>query len=94
VLVIQPDPAVEFPRACARLLEQITHFDGPLIRLLGRRLARELRHPDDVTPLESQALALEMLAAAGRVGEGRSDRAGPPAWLGRVESLIRDRFRE
>jgi AraC family transcriptional regulator len=70
----------------------VTHLQSPAIRQLGHRLAHELRSPDDLTPLEAQALALEMLAAAGRLGQHRS--SGVPTWLHRVDVLLHDRFRE
>lgn len=93
VVVMQPDPAVEFPAPCRRLLDRINRFESPAIAHLGRRLARELSDPDDLTTLECQALALEMLARAGRL-EVAGARREPPAWLRRVEALIHDRFRE
>jgi AraC-like DNA-binding protein len=94
VVVTQPDPANDFPRTCARLLDRVNHFDSPAIARLGRRMARELSRPDDLTPLECQALALEMLARAARLDDARARNGDPPAWLRRVEALIHDRFRE
>lgn len=94
VLVTQPDPAADFPVPCARLLDRVNHFESVAIRRLAERLARELATPDDVTPLETQALALEMLAVAARFERARSLHASPPTWLCRVEELIHDRFRE
>ncbi|HUF67939.1 MAG TPA: AraC family transcriptional regulator [Longimicrobiales bacterium] len=94
VLVMQPDPAAEFPRTCAHLLDRVSHFDSAAIARLGRRMARELSRPDDLTPLECQALALEMLARAGRLEQARVRSGNAPAWLERVASLIHDRFRE
>ena len=94
VMVTQPDPAFELPCPCSRLLERIAHFDSPGITALARRLARELSEPDDLTPLEARALALEMLALAGRLEQAETRRRDPPAWLRRVEALIHDRFRE
>jgi AraC family transcriptional regulator len=94
VLVTQPDPAAEFPPACTRLLDRVSHFDSQAVARIGRRLARELRHPDDLTPLEAQALALEMLAMAARLTRANDQRGEPPAWFRRVEALIHDRFRE
>jgi AraC family transcriptional regulator len=93
VVVTQPDPALDLPRPCARLLDGIGHFESAAITRLGRRLGRELSRPDDLTPLESQALVFEMLALAGRLDRDGA-RGAPPAWLRRVEALIHDRFRE
>jgi AraC family transcriptional regulator len=94
VLVAQPDPAAELPRACVRVLDGVNHFEGPAIARLGRRLSRELRDPDELTPLESHALALEMLALAGRMELARARSGDPPGWFRRVEQLVHDRFRE
>lgn len=94
VLVTQPDLGADFPRSCARLLDRVNHFESQAICRLARRLARGLATPDDVTPLESQALALEMLAIATRLDGVRSRYAKPPAWFRLVEQQIHDRFRE
>lgn len=94
VLVTQPAPDVEFPAPCTRLLDRVSHLENEAISRIARRLARELREPDEVTPLESQALALEMLATAARLELTRARQAAPPAWVRRVEELIHDRFRE
>jgi AraC-like DNA-binding protein len=94
VMVAQPDPRVALPRACAQLLDRVNHFTSPAIARLGWRIARELQDPDDLTPLECQALAFEMLVHASRLERARSRSGEPPAWLQRVEALIHDRFRE
>lgn len=94
VLVTQPAPDAELPGPCARLLDGVSHLRNPAIDRLGRRLARELEAPDDMTPLETQALAFEMLAAAGRWELARTRHGTPPAWFRRVEQRIHDCFRE
>lgn len=93
VLVTQPDPGADFPASCRRLLDRVNHFASDAISRLARRLVRELEAPDDVTPLETQALALEMLATAARLEQARSLSAGAAGWLRRVEELIHDGFR-
>ena len=95
VVVLQPDPAVEFPAVCARMLDRVTHLRHDGLPRLARRLVREMHHPDAVTPLELQAVAYEMLAAAARVSDADANGdSNVPAWFARVEELIHDRFRE
>jgi AraC family transcriptional regulator len=94
VLVAQPDPAAGFPAPCMRLLDRVNHFPSRAIAGVARRLAAELSAPDDISPLECQALALEMLATAARLERSRALRGAPPAWLTRIASLLHDRFRE
>jgi AraC family transcriptional regulator len=94
VLVTQPDPGEDFPPSCVRLLDRVNHFRSGAIDRIARRLVHELLEPDEITPLESQALALEMLATASRLELTKSLRGTSPAWLLRVEELIHDRFRE
>ena len=95
VVVVQPDPSVAFPSACARMLDRVTHLRHDGLSHLALRLARELRYPDAVTPLEIQAVAYEMLAAAARLAERDVPvDADAPAWFARVEELMHDRFRE
>jgi AraC family transcriptional regulator len=90
VMVIQPDPT-GFPKACVRFLDQVNHFQSSAIASIGMRLARELRHADDLTALEGQALAFEMLALAARLG--RTQGHAPPPWLTRVVDCLHDEFR-
>ncbi len=94
VMVTQPDPQADFPVPCGRLLNQVNHFESDAIRRMAWLLARELQEPDEITPLESQALAFEMLATVARLERARSQHDALPAWLRRVEQLMQDRFRE
>lgn len=96
VVAVQPDLAShELPASCLRLLDRINHFrDGP-IHAAGRRLAREVLSPDDVTPVAADALVFEMLAEAARLDGGtRLDGGSPPSWLLRATECLHDRFRE
>jgi AraC family transcriptional regulator len=93
VVVIQPDPADdELNRFCGRLLNQFMHFGHGAVRLDGRRLAREIRNPDAVSPLAIESLALEMLVAASRLPESDSPHGRPPAWLSRVREIVHAKF--
>src|SRR3954470_19064583 len=57
----------------------------------ARRIARELRAPDALTPLALEGLSLELLACTARLAGSRPARR-PPAWLACATELLRDRF--
>ena len=59
---------------------------------LALRLYRDLQEGDSCSGLAVEGLVLELLAATGRLT--RTDERRPPRWLPRVESLLRERFRE
>lgn len=90
VMVTQPDPQMDFPSPCGRLLNRINHFKSDAIRRLAWLLARELQEPDEITPLETQALAFEMLATAARLERARSQHDGLPVWFRRVARKTHD----
>lgn len=94
IVVIEPDPARLAPlgRASARLLSEIGHFRHGGLVDLARRLAHELRHPDSVTPLAAEGLALEMLACAARLDERHRMAGAAPPWLERAREMIHARF--
>jgi AraC family transcriptional regulator len=73
------------------LIDHEVGFTAGEVPVLGTRLYRELRSPDEVSPLVIEGLALELLAHTVR----EADRAsrGTQAWLGRAHELIRDGFR-
>jgi AraC family transcriptional regulator len=93
VAVIQPDPGHEWPLACSRLFDSISHFRDGRIAGLGRRLAEEFDASDDLAALSIEGVALELIALAGRRSSTRGAPAGPP-WLGRIEAMIHERFLE
>ncbi len=96
VLVIQPDPAAEELRSFQRTLDGVHTLRHASVEIAGRRLARELKAVDPLTPLAAQALAFEMLVDATRtLAGGNGDRRnGRPAWLDRAEELVHDCFRQ
>lgn len=96
VLVIQPDPFAEELRDFAITLDGVHAFRHARVEIAGRRLARELKADDRLTPLAAQALAIEMLVDATRaLGGGNADRRdGRPAWLERAEELVHDCYRQ
>ena len=77
--------------AAARMLERAADFDRGLPLAVAERVARECRHPDDVTPLAVEGLVLELVAAC------RRDEAGlpqtPPPWLRRAAERLHDDWR-
>jgi len=64
---------------------------GEPSRSLCRRMLRELRAPDDLTPLALQGLALELVAGVARASTRRHRE---PAWLERVDELLDERAHE
>lgn len=96
VIVLQPDVAAQtLPPQCLRVLDRIGHFrDGP-IAAAGRRLAREVAAPDDLSALAAEGLVLEILAEAARLDEKkRLGTEKPPQWLIRATEFLHDHFRE
>lgn len=95
VVVVQPDPSdAELIEPCARMLERLNHFRDAFITSQARRLGREVREPDDVSPLAMQAVVLDMFAKAARLDVAQRRAAAPPEWLSRLTDLVHDRFRE
>ncbi|HZE88922.1 MAG TPA: AraC family transcriptional regulator [Verrucomicrobiae bacterium] len=93
VVVLQPDPAdEELSRACGGVLNEVRHFRHGGIALDARRLAREIRHPDAVSPLAMEALSLEILAAATRLQACDVSGRRAPAWLGRAREMLHAQF--
>ena len=92
VLVVQPDARrLELLRPFTRFLDSINHFCDPQIGLLARRLSVEIGRPDDLTPLVSEALALELLTVAARRFEPARSEA-VPLWLARVRARLDEGF--
>ena len=92
VVIIQPDHGrEEILRPFARWLERPNHSSDHRVAALARRLTLEIRHPDGVSPLAIEALALEMLAVTTRGAGGRrvtTSRSSAPAWLVRVTEYM------
>jgi AraC family transcriptional regulator len=74
------------------LTDQAVGFPRGELPWLGRRLRRELRHRDAVSPLVLEGLALELLAHAAR--EGTRPRAVAEPWVLAAFDLINDRYRD
>lgn len=95
VVVIQPGATeTDRLRPASRIWEEIHCFRHGAIADRARQLGREVRAPDDVSPIAVEALFLEMVALASRFRDD-ADRSGrPPAWLGRAHEVVHDRFLE
>jgi AraC family transcriptional regulator len=97
VLTVQPDPArLELLEPFTALLGEVNYMRDLVVTALARRVADELRAPDDVTPLAVEGLILEMLALSARLRSGPEHTAGrpPPRWLGEARALLHDRSGE
>jgi AraC family transcriptional regulator len=97
VLTVQPDPArLELLEPFAGVLGEVNHMRDLAVTALARRVADELRAPDDVTPFAVEGLILELLALMARlrnVPEALAD-GQPPRWLGEARDLLHDRYAE
>ena len=79
VLTVQPDPArLELLEPFAALLGEVNHMRDLVVTALARRVADELRAPDDVTPFAVEGLILEMLALTARLRLAPEARRRPP----------------
>ena len=82
VLTVQPDPGrLELLQPFAGVLSEVNHMRDLVVTALARRVADELREPDDVTRFAVEGLILELLALMARLRNVPEPRAGrqPPA---------------
>lgn len=95
-VVVQPSVTyAALPPRSRLLLDRFTHFCDAAIATSARRLAREIRSPDDVTSLAVDAAVFEMLADATRRDVRCGLDAGSvPRWLQRATEYVHDHFRE
>jgi len=94
LLVVEPAPErVEQLGPQFGWLGQVCNFPHAPISDLARRTRRELCRRDAVTPIAVEALVLEMLAMAARLGAAERTRSIPPRWLVRAGELVHERFR-
>ncbi|WP_321945116.1 AraC family transcriptional regulator [Paraburkholderia sp. J10-1] len=77
-----------------RVLDRPDDFASGTPLSFMRRLVRECREQDSATPLAVEGLVLELLAACERSVPRAATVVGARRWLGRVEALLHDRFRE
>ena len=97
VLTVQPDPArLELLEPFAGVLGEVNHMRDLVVTALARRVADEVREPDDVTPFAVEGLILELLALMARLRNAPEARASrqPPRWLAEARDLLHDRYAE
>jgi AraC family transcriptional regulator len=95
VVVVQPDPKKDDVFGfCDDVLDRVNHFRHGAIERLARKLAREIETPDELSHLAAEALALEMLVEATRLGQRARTRLTAERWLQWAEQIVHERFRE
>jgi AraC family transcriptional regulator len=97
VLTVQPDPGrLELLQPFAGVLGEVNHMRDLVVTALARRVADELREPDDVTRFAVEGLILELLALMARLRNVPEPRAGrqPPRWLAEARDLLHDHYAE
>jgi AraC-like DNA-binding protein/quercetin dioxygenase-like cupin family protein len=94
IVVIEPDPAREPPPTAPALFERVHLFRDGVVAAIAWRIRHELDHPDAVTPLALDGLALELVAAGARRLAAIREDATPPAWVGHARELLHARFAE
>ncbi len=82
-------------REHARVTDGPADFRGGTTALLGRRLYKEFREIDDVSPLVVEGLMLEMIGEASRrTSADVAVSQSVPRWLRQARELLRARFAE
>ncbi len=97
VVVIQPDPVAVSGGglgSCGRLFEEVYHVPHSPGAGVARRIARELRAPDAVTPLAVEGLVLELLALCARQDRLDAVPRRTPRWLTHAREELNARFRD
>lgn len=90
-VIIEPDPTRHEELGSGRwAAETVSFAEDAVCHGIARRIAHELCHPDEVTQLALEALALELLVRLTRVGTGRTESSLRPPWLNRVRDRIHD----
>jgi AraC family transcriptional regulator len=90
-IIIEPDDSESDVWAASKeLLSSVRFFRDADAERLGLRLALELDHPDDVTPLAAAALIFELFAGVARRGGRRRGVGAQPPWLQRTRAQLED----
>ena len=87
---VELDPAELEHRYGLQLPNSLRHSETGALASLMISIYREFRHPDSSSWLAIQGLVLQLLVIASRTATD----SGHPAWLDRVEGLLRERFRD
>lgn len=94
VVVLQPDLDDErFEPVRGMLSDRINHFRHGRIAANARRVAREIREPDSLSPVALEALALEMMVEASRLEPRPTAADAVSAWFRRAEAYVHENFR-
>ena len=86
-------PFLERVRGCTTILDSPSAFDGGTTSQLATRLYHESQVRDAVAPLAIEALILEVLTAAARQLEAKTD-LRLPQWLARVRDLLHEHYQD
>jgi AraC family transcriptional regulator len=90
-IIIEPhDPNGDVLDPGRKLWSSVRFFRDTDAERLARRLALELDHPDDVTPLAAAALTFELFTVLARRGSRTRHADQPPVWLQRVRTRLTD----
>ena len=90
-VIIEPDNMdAELWEPNRTLLSSVRFFGDAEAEQVARRLARELDHPDGVTPLAAAALTFELFTGVARRGVRSRSTGQAPRWLQQMHSRLRD----
>lgn len=92
ILEVDPQRHAELGRS-RMLVEGIHHLPAPGSELIARRMLGELRHPDELSAVALEGLALELLALLARRHGDDARRRQPAAWLHLVRDYLHDNYR-
>ena len=94
VVVLQPDLEDDrFEPVAGLLSRHINHFRHGRIEANARRIAREIRQPDSLSPVALEALALEMMVEAARLEPPPTAADAVSPWFRRAEAFVHENFR-
>jgi AraC family transcriptional regulator len=91
-IIVEPlEHGLELLETPSSLFASVRFFRDANAESLARRLARELDHADDVSPLAIAALTFELFVDIARRGaRDRPTGHPPPAWLRRTHDFLMD----
>jgi AraC family transcriptional regulator len=94
-LIIEIAPEwLDRARDLSVVFDSSTVFQGGVLTSLGARLYREVRQPDDISPIAIEGIVLEMMAETSRERAKLFAENRHPRWLERARELIEARFTE
>lgn len=94
VMVIQPDVDDERLEPVRPMLtDRINHFRGGRMVDTAREIVREIEHPDSLSIVALEALALEMMIGAARMPRTLTEADEVSPWFRRAEEYVHEHFR-